>query len=278
MTVNVGMVITAGLAGLAVAGLVPSPANRLRSGIKTTVSDPEQNTPRWAVATRPPGLRGLVRGRPDGLPLGRRVIVSIVVALAVAFVVGGREPSVGGVAWALAPLMTVAGVVVLGTLEPLASRRRRHRLIMESPAALELLAAALAAGLPPRTATEAVVKVFDGPLAEDLAVVLSAVKMGMSDALAWRSLRDHPTLGEAACDLARSVESGTMMVETLAQHARTARQRRQSEVEVAAKALGVRCVPPMMICFIPAFLLLGIVPTVVSAFLAVLPVGLLGPP
>ena len=86
---------------------------------------------------------------------------------------------------------------------------------MEGPQALELLAACLAAGLPARTACSAVVQSFDGPVADDLGQVLSLMELGVADVDAWRVLDDHPQLGLAAADLARSVESGTSMVEGL---------------------------------------------------------------
>lgn len=56
-----------------------------------------------------------------------------------------------------------------------------------------------------------------------------------------------------------------MLLDALNHHARAARQRRQAAWQVAARAVGVRSVLPLMTCFLPAFLLLGVVPSVVSA-------------
>ena len=98
-------------------------------------------------------------------------------------------------------------------------RDRLGRPLVEGPQALELLAACLAAGLPARTACSAVVQSFDGPVADDLGQVLSLMELGVADVDAWRVLDDHPQLGLAAADLARSVESGTSMVEGLQHHA-----------------------------------------------------------
>ena len=50
-----------------------------------------------------------------------------------------------------------------------------------------------------------------------------------------------------------------------------AREVRRSELQVLARAVGVRSVLPLMMCFIPSFLLLGIVPAVVSAVFNALP-------
>jgi pilus assembly protein TadC len=136
---------------------------------------------------------------------------------------------------------------------------------MEAPQALELLAACLGAGLPSSAGCGAVVEAFDGPVADDLGRVLAMLKLGVGEVHAWRALRSHPQLGLPAEDLARAVESGTSMVEGLRHHARAAREARRGALQVRARAVGVRSVLPMMICFIPSFMLLGIVPAVVSA-------------
>ena len=57
---------------------------------------------------------------------------------------------------------------------------------MEAPQALELMAACLGAGLPARSACAAVVKCFDGLVAEDLGQVLSLLELGVADVDAWR--------------------------------------------------------------------------------------------
>jgi len=168
------------------------------------------------------------------------------------------------------PLLVAAGVLLLGNLEPRAAQLRRRRLVLEAPQALELMAACLAAGMPPRRACAAVVQVFDGPVGEDLARVLRSLELGVPEPQAWATVRGHPQLGPAAADLARSVESGAGLATALAGHARAARERRRAALREAARAVGVRSVLPLTTCFLPAFLLLGIVPTVASAVLQAL--------
>jgi pilus assembly protein TadC len=165
----------------------------------------------------------------------------------------------------MVPITAVAALLALGWLEPRSARRRRQQLIMDAPQALELLGACLAAGLPARTACAAVVQAFDGPVADDLGQVLILLELGVAEVGAWKALGNHPQFGLAAGDLARSVESGTSMVEGLRQHATAAREARRGALQVLARGVGVRSVLPMMICFIPSFMLLGIVPAVVSA-------------
>ena len=68
----------------------------------------------------------------------------------------------------------------------------------------------------------------------------------MGDVVAWQTLHDHPQLGFAAADLARSVESGTSMVQGLRHHAAAAREVRRSELQVLARAVGVPTAVAMM--------------------------------
>lgn len=215
--------------------------------------------------TRAPALRRFFGGRADAPPLRRRIGLASAGSAALCLTVAGQDTGPGVPTWAAWPVLAGLAAAGLGWLEPLATRRREHQLVLQAPQALELLSACLAAGMPVRVATAAVVAAFDGPVAEDLGQVLAVTGLGVADAEAWRSLREHAQLGAAAVDLARSVESGTMMVESLKHHAELARERRRAALQVVARSVGVRSVLPLMLCFIPSFLLLGVVPTVVSA-------------
>ncbi len=213
----------------------------------------------------------LIEGRADAPPLIRRVLLSMACALALGVAGVGIDGWLGRLSWLRCRSSRQPECSTLGWVEPPSARRRRRQLIMDAPQALELMAACLGAGLPARTACAAVVRTFDGPLADDLGQVLALLQLGVADVAAWRTLHDHPQLGLAAADLARSVESGTSMVEGLRHHAAAAREIRRSELQVRARAVGVRSVLPLMMCFIPSFMLLGIVPAVVSAVFHALP-------
>jgi Flp pilus assembly protein TadB len=212
-------------------------------------------------------LRRLFEGRVDAAALGRRVSLGAVAGTALCLAAARAlqiAPFWTGCGWLL---VTPSIVLLLGWLEPRSARRRREQLTLEAPQALELIAASLAAGVPPRQACAAVVQAFDGPVAEDLGQVLRSVQLGAPDAQAWRALGRHPQFGPAACDLARSVESGTDLVSSLRGDAAAARERRRAALQQGARAVGVRSVLPLTTCFLPAFLLLGIVPTVASSVL-----------
>jgi pilus assembly protein TadC len=260
-TLSATALLCAGLAGLAVFLVSRDPAGELRRLTRRRSKLAEVAAP----------LTRLIKGRADAPPLRRRVLLSVACALALSLAGAGIDGWLGRVIWFAMPVVAATGVLVLGWVEPQSARRRRQQLIMEVPQALELMAACLGAGLPARTACAAVVRTFDGAIADDLGQVLALQQLGVPDVAAWRTLSDHPQLGLAAADLARSVESGTSMVEGLRHHAAAAREARRSELQVRARTVGVRSVLPLMMCFIPSFLLLGIVPAVVSAVFHALP-------
>lgn len=242
--------VAAALAGLGVLAALPPPRD-LGALVAGTERRPHRPT-RWFSS------------RPDAVPLSHRVWLGVALGAAAALL-AQRVGLAPGWAWPLAPLVGVVVVVALGRVEPRAARQRRQVLVLQTPQALELMASCLAAGLPVRGACGVVVDAFDGPVAEDLGRVRSSTDLGVSDADAWLQLADHHQLGPAAADLARSVESGTLLVDTLRHHAVQARGRRGAALQVVARSVGVRSVLPLMTCFIPAFLLLGVVPTVASA-------------
>lgn len=251
------------LAGVASALLVASPAQQLSrvrggDGSARLVAAAASVWQRWCAA------------RPDAAPLRHRLCVALGAGLAS----GLGLPALGlpaGAAWAVTPAVVAAVLMVLGRLEPAGARRRRAQLVSDLPQALELISAGLYAGMPLRSAVGAVANSFDGPVGADLSQVLALMNLGTSDAEAWATLSVSPEWRPAAVDLARSFESGTRTVEVLVQHARDARTRRHAAIEVGARAVGVRSVLPLMTCFLPAFLLLGVVPAVASALLNALP-------
>jgi pilus assembly protein TadC len=255
---GIATVVAVLLAGIAAAGLVTGPPSRLRRLRAPAAGAPSLRTL--------PGTDLVPPSRPDAITVGRRLFAGASSGVATLLVVRTMEAVPAAVGWALGILVAALMIVTLGRLESPASRRRRLQMVTDLPHVLELLTAAIGAGLPLRGATRAVADVADGPLAEDLDALVKAIDLGQTDAEAWRELRDHPALGRVAVDLARSVDSGTMVTETLRRHARAARRERHGALEARAKTVGVKTVPALMVCLVPSFLLISIVPSAVTAF------------
>lgn len=139
---------------------------------------------------------------------------------------------------------------------------RRRALILEAESATvcDLVASSLDAGRPPRGALRVVAEVMNEPTRGVLQGVLHQIDVGVDEAQAWASLASTPGYAGIARDISRSVHSGVGLAELLRHHAAEARRSRAAQAEATARTAGVRSVIPLVLCFLPAFVLLGIVP------------------
>ena len=208
----------------------------------------------------PGGRLGAAVGH--GRPLrsgGRRLRQSALIALS------ALPLAIGLGWWALAAAVGV-GVFshhLLGRLEGGSVVRRRERLVAELPQACDLLAVCLEAGLPLRLAAAEVARVLDDPLRTVLGEVSATVALGADEAGAWADLADaEPALALLGREVARSVGSGIALAATLRALGTDARRQAVAIAQVRARRVGVRSVLPLMICFLPSFLLLGVVPII----------------
>lgn len=189
-----------------------------------------------------------------------RVVVSAAVGLGLLALV----PS----AWMLAgaPVAAAASWLWLARTDNRGITRRRRRLDEQLPETLGLLASALSAGSPTRVAVAEVAMVSPAESRAVLETVASHIRVGRSEQQAWAGIAADPVLapvwGPAARDLARNAISGAAVVAVLQTHADQARSQHRSEIEKQAKTVGIRSVLPLMTCFLPAFVLVGVVPII----------------
>jgi Flp pilus assembly protein TadB len=180
---------------------------------------------------------------------------------------------VGGWAFVGGPLGVVAGLVVaaiswrvLGRTESPAVRRRRERLARELSIGVQLLASCLAAGAAVGPALQVVADALPGPLGDELRRLHHRLELGVDPRVVWRELGTHPQLGALGRTLGRAHESGASVAAGIEALATELRARARSEVEERARSVDVRAAAPLGACFLPAFLLLGVVPLVVGIF------------
>ena len=151
-----------------------------------------------------------------------------------------------------------------------AARRRSGRrktdrdVVRELPETLDLLAVCLEAGAPMTNAIATVAEVSPAATAAILHGIDAQLQVGRDPQDAWGSLAGHPDWGPPARDAARSARSGTSLVECLRVHADEARRRRREQETKQARSVGVKSVQPLALCFLPAFVLIGVVPLVAS--------------
>ena len=167
----------------------------------------------------------------------------------------------------LAPLLCFIGLRLPAIAERRAWRRRRAALDAQIPQLLDLLAAASSAGLSGQLALRRAVVALGGPLAAELADVLDAVDLGARwrDELAAAAERlELPDLLRAVSALSRTETLGASLADSTAELAASVRAARRAAVTERARTAPVKMLFPLVFLVLPAFLLLTVVPVLLT--------------
>lgn len=187
--------------------------------------------------------------------------------LPLAGAVCGAWVLVGGVTGAVLGLG--AGVVLrwwrsrqlaVGRAEPVGTAAATRQL----PLAADLLAACIAAGAGPVMAAQAVGDALDGPVGRALARGAAEVRLGGEPAAAWRRLAELPGAGALARLLERADESGLPAAGPAARLASDARAQWARTATARARRAAVLISAPVGLCFLPAFIAVGVLPVVIG--------------
>jgi Flp pilus assembly protein TadB len=152
----------------------------------------------------------------------------------------------------------------LRRLPPAGLRQRRLAEAAELPLAADLLAVALRGGAPVDRATAAVADALPGPLGDRLARVGRALRLGGTPAEAWAQLAPVEGADRLVRAAVRSAEHGSALAGALGRLADDLRADRAVAAEAAARRAGVLIVLPLGLCFLPAFVLAGLVPVILA--------------
>ena len=208
--------------------------------------------------------------RPHAAPRGPSRISSRPVA---AVGVGaGAWLFVGGPAGPVVGLCAAAAAWwVLARAEAPSRRREREEVQRTLPHLIDLFAATLRAGAEPVAGLAQVCAALPGPAADRLAPVVEQARWGASGIDAWRAVLSDDELAPLGRAMVRSLTSGASVVQTVERLADELARESMARAEDAARRVGVAAALPLGVCLLPAFLLLGVVPTVASLFGSVAP-------
>ena len=212
---------------------------------------------------------------PGGVrPVGRAVVstrkapalplVAAIAAAVLAVLMGGRTgavaalPLAGGTGWLVSRLVRAKA----------ASRPPEVRSVAF---VVDLLAGVLAAGSPPELAIERVAAAITEHgtaslrhAVEPLSRVGRLLQLGSEPAAAWAALHPVPGYGPVADSGRRCAASGARLAHTLAAVAEDLRARHQAEALARAERVGVWSLLPLGLCFLPAFVCLGVLPVILG--------------
>ena len=146
-------------------------------------------------------------------------------------------------------------------------RERSKALHADVPQLLDLLAAGSTAGLSAEASFRQAVSCLHGPLGEDLGEVMRSVDLGVP----WReALAEHvkrtgdPDLARTVAVLARTEALGVPLRDATRELAATVRDARRAATLERARTAPVKMLFPLVFLILPAFLLLTVVPVLIT--------------
>lgn len=184
-------------------------------------------------------------------------VAAVSAGLGVAVLMGGLWGAVLGV------LVGVGARIGLGMV-PADGSDDDVELARQMPDAVDCLAACLAAGAPLWSSITGVAEAFGDPLQQVLGRCVQRRDMGSGAEQTFEPLTQHPALAPVGRVLVRSSESGSALGAALLSCADQLRDERAAVLDRKARAVGVKSVGPLGVCFLPSFVILAVVPIVGS--------------
>ncbi|MGK4581787.1 type II secretion system F family protein [Kitasatospora sp. HPMI-4] len=188
--------------------------------------------------------------------------VPIVVGVGAAVVVGGPVGLPAGT------LLALAAKRWLPRVRSPAERQaalEQDQLARQLPLTAELLAACLGSCSSPAEAAAAVAASVGPPMSGRLAGAAAELALGAPPEVCWERLgADCPTLAPLARCLVRTSISGSPPAAPLIGLAQAQRETVRRAAHGRVRRAGVLATAPLGVCFLPAFILIGVVPVVIG--------------
>lgn len=199
------------------------------------------------------GVHPSARRSPRRSKLRRPILA---VATAVSGVVG-----IGGPLGIVLGVGAGVGIVVTARESP-----EPTAVLEDVPPVIELIAGCLAAGLAMPVALEAASVAGDPVTRAACLASAAALRHGAPSREAWQSWWEDPSLEPVARATTRTTQSGAAVADDLRRVAARLRERRHSRLQQRVQQASIWVVVPLGLFFLPAFVLVAVVPVVIGLF------------
>ncbi len=213
--------------------------------------------PRTASGARPSGGGGAGPAADTAEEVRRRVVrpwPRVLAGFGAAALLVGLFGTVG--------VLAAVGVGAFLWVRARRARQRPERLPVtdDLPVLIGLVASGIRAGATVPACLTAVSGAARGGLGAELAAVSERLRLGSEPVLAWQRSALPEPLVEVGRDLARAAETGAPVADLLDRHVTDLRRELKVRTTARIERLGVLVVAPLGLCFLPAFILIGVVP------------------
>lgn len=210
-------------------------------------------------------VRLVQAGHPGGLDLPRLIGIKLTISVlgALLLLLYGQI---------LLALIVAVVLFFLPDYWVLSARDERHEQIRRDAAdIIDQMTICVEAGLGFDAALARVAKTNEGPLADELRRTLSDIRAGVPRGQALRALADRaqvPEIRQLVTALLQAQKHGVPIAETLRVQASEMRLKRTQRTEEKAAKLTVKIIFPIIVCYLPVFLIITVVPSLITVFQA----------
>jgi tight adherence protein C len=148
---------------------------------------------------------------------------------------------------------------------------RQNRMQIDAADMIDQMTICVEAGLGLDAAIARVATTTEGPLADELRRTMNDIRAGVPRAQALRALADRAQIAEVrqlVTALLQAQRHGVPMAETLRIQSVQMRLKRTQRTEEKAAKLTVKMLFPIIVCFLPVFMIVIMVPSVLTIFRA----------
>ena len=208
-------------------------------------------------------VRLVQAGHPGGLDLPRLIGIKVTGAA-----LGGLLLLLYG--HVLLAVIVAAVLFFLPDYWVLSVRDERHERIRRDAAdVIDQMTICVEAGLGFDAALARIAKTTEGPLTDELRRTLSDIRAGVPRSQALRALADRaqvPEVRQLVTALLQAQKHGVPIAETLRVQAAEMRLKRTQRTEERAAKLTVKIIFPIIVCFLPVFMIITVVPSLITVF------------
>jgi len=228
-----------------------------------------------ATSTAPAGYRDrakhriVLAGSPRGITIGRFFTVKALSAAGVTLLFLGVAVIAGlsSLAWLVAICLIVLAFFMPDLWLSNAVAERQSRIRREIPDFLDMLTISVEAGLGFDAAIAKLVRTTRGPLAQEFARMLKQVQAGVDRVSALRGMSERTGVPELDAFIASIIQAETFGISTasvLRTQAKEMRLKRRQYAEERAQKVPVKIVFPIILCILPATMIVIIGPAIIS--------------
>ena len=202
-------------------------------------------------------------GHPAGLDLPRILGIKITLAVMGAFVLVVNGQVLLGLI-AAAVLFFLPDYWVVSVRD-----QRQDRIRSDAADVIDQLTICVEAGLGFDAALARVAATTEGPLTDELRHTMSDIRAGVPRGQALRALADRAQIEEIrqlVTALLQAQKHGVPMAETLRIQSSEMRLKRTQRTEEKAAKLTVKMIFPIILCFLPVFMIIAMVPSLLRVF------------